>query len=81
MTIKVKFLAKDEIEEDAELLLAEYEDTIGGPIKLPVPVDDITTSHLALQLRFDDLHRLFDTPMLRGQPDILGAIWLRRNSY
>jgi hypothetical protein len=78
MTIKVKFLAKDEIEEDAELLLAEYEDTIGGPIELPVAVDDITTSHLALELRFDDLHQLFDTPMLRGQPDILGAIWVEK---
>jgi hypothetical protein len=49
MAIKVKYLTEDEIERDAKLLLAEYEDTIGEPIKLPVPVDDITTYHLALR--------------------------------
>ena len=70
MAIKVKYLTEDEIEKDAKLLLAEYEDTIGEPIKLPVPVDDIATSHLALRLGFYDLNR----PMLRSQPDILGAI-------
>ena len=78
MAIKVKFLREDEIEKDAELLLAEYEDTIGEPIKLPVPVDDITTYHLALQLGFDDLHKTLNRPMLRGQPDILGAIWVEK---
>ena len=41
MAIKVQYLTEDEIEKDAEVLLAEYEDTIGEPIKLPVPVDDI----------------------------------------
>jgi hypothetical protein len=60
------------------LLLAEYEDTIGAPIKLPVPVDDITTYHLALRLGFDDLHKTLNRPMLRGQPDILGAIWVEK---
>ena len=78
MAIKVKFLREDEIEKDAELLLAEYEDTIGEPIKLPVPVDDITTYHLALRLGFDDLHKTLNRPMLRGQPDILGAIWVEK---
>jgi hypothetical protein len=58
------------------LLLAEYEGTIGEPMKLPVPVDDITTYHLALRLGFDDLHKTLNRPMLRGQPDILGAIWV-----
>ena len=57
MAIKVKYLSEDEIEKDAKLLLAEYEDTIGEPIKLPVPVDDITTYHLALRLGFADLHK------------------------
>ena len=78
MAIKVKFLREDEIEKDAELLLAEYEDTIGEPSKLPVPVDDITTHHLALWLGFDDLHKTLNRPMLRGQPDILGAIWVEK---
>jgi Zn-dependent peptidase ImmA (M78 family) len=78
MTINVKYLTEGAIEKCAELLLSEYDDMIGEPVELPVPVDDITTSHLALELRFDDLHRLFDTPMLRGQPDILGAIWVEK---
>lgn len=78
MAIKVKYLTEDEIERDAKLLLAEYEDTIGEPIKLPVPVDDITTYHLALRLGFDDLHKTLNLPMLRGQPDILGAIWVEK---
>ena len=50
MSIKVRYLSKDEIELEAELLLAQYAETIGGPVKLPVPVDEITKYHLALQL-------------------------------
>jgi Zn-dependent peptidase ImmA (M78 family) len=78
MTINVKYLTEAAIEKEAEFLLSEYEDTIGGPIKLPVPVDDITTSHLALELRFADLHQILDIPMLRAQPDILGAIFVEK---
>jgi hypothetical protein len=74
MTINVKYLTEAAIEKEAETLLSKYEETIGERIGLPVPVADITTSHLALKLRFADLHQIFDTPMLRGQPDILGAI-------
>jgi hypothetical protein len=76
MTIKVRYLPEDEIEQDAELLLAEYKETTGAPIKLPVPVAEITTYHLALRLGFADLHQTLGVPMLRGQPDILGAIWI-----
>lgn len=74
MTIKVKYLSEDEIEKRAELLLSEYEYTTGELIKLPVPIADIATSHLALQLEFADLHEFFGIPMLRGRPDIFGAI-------
>ena len=76
MTIKVRYLSEDEIEKEAELLLAEYAETTGGPIKLPVPVEEITTYHLALRLGFADLHETLRIPMLRDQPDILGAIWV-----
>jgi hypothetical protein len=76
MTIKVRYLTEDEIERDAELLLAEYEETTGELIKLPVPVAEITTYHLALRLDFDDLHQALRIPMLRDQPDVLGAIWV-----
>jgi Zn-dependent peptidase ImmA (M78 family) len=76
MTIKVRYLSEDEIEQDAELLLAEYEETTGASIKLPVPVADLTTYHLALRLGFANLHQILGVPLLRGQPDILGAIWV-----
>jgi Zn-dependent peptidase ImmA (M78 family) len=74
MTIRVKYLSEAAIEKEAETLLSEYEETIGEPIKLPIPVADITVSHLALDLGFDDLHRILDIPMLHGKPDILGVI-------
>ena len=45
---------------------------------MPVPVTDITTYHLALRLGFGDLHQILRIPMLRGQPDILGAIWVEK---
>jgi Zn-dependent peptidase ImmA (M78 family) len=76
MKIKVRYLSEDEIEKEAELLLAEYAETTGRPIKIPVPVEDITTYHLALRLGFADLHETLRIPMLRDQPDILGAIWV-----
>ena len=42
MKIKVRYLSEDQIEKEAELLLAEYAETAGGPIRLPVQVEDIT---------------------------------------
>ena len=76
MTIKVRYLSEDEIEKEADLLLTEYVETTGLPIKLPVPVDEITTYHLALRLAFADLHETLRIPMVHDQPDILGAIWV-----
>ena len=80
MKIKVRYLSEDQIEKEAELLLAEYAETAGGPIRLPVPVEDITTYHLALRLGFADLHETLRIPMLRDQPDILGAIWIDKEA-
>jgi hypothetical protein len=74
--INVRYLSEDEIEKEAELLLDEYAETIGRPIKFPVPIDDITIYHLALRLGFADLHETLRIPMLRDQPDVLGAIWV-----
>ena len=76
MAIKVRYLSEDEIEKEAELLLAEYAETTAAPLKLPVPVEEITTYHLALRLGFANLHETLRIPMLRDQPDILGAIWV-----
>ena len=78
MTIKVRYLSEDEIEKEADLLLAEYAETTGASIKLPVPVDEITTYHLALRLGFADLHETLHIPMLRDRPDILGAIFVEK---
>jgi hypothetical protein len=50
---------------------------LGGPVPSACLVD-ITTYHLALRLGFDDLHKTLNRPMLRGQPDILGAIWVEK---
>lgn len=80
MTIQVRYLSEEEIERDSVMLLAEYEETAGTPIKLPVPVADITTYHLALQLGFADLHQTLGSPMLRDEPDILGAIWVDKET-
>jgi hypothetical protein len=80
MTIRVKYLSEDEIEKDAELLLAEYEDTAGEPIKLPVPVADITTYHLALRLGFDDLHQTLRIPCCAANLTSLVRSGSTRNS-
>src|SRR5262245_44265849 len=76
MTIKVPYMSEQEIEQDADLLIVEYQQTIGQVVKLPIPVEYITTYHLALRLDFADLHKTLGVPMLRDQPDILGAIWV-----
>ena len=78
MAIQVRYLTEDEIERDAELLLAEYEETAGEPVKLPIPVTEITAYHLALRLGFGDLHETLGIPRTHDQPDILGAIWIEK---
>jgi Zn-dependent peptidase ImmA (M78 family) len=80
MTIRVRYLSEDKLEQEAELLLAEYEETAGAPIKLPVPVAEIATYHLALRLGFADLHQTLGIPTLSDQPDILGAIWIDKET-
>lgn len=76
MTIRVPYLSEEAIEQDAEHLLKEYEETISRPIVLPVPVEEITTYHLALRLDFADLHDVLSIPQTGDQPDILAAIWV-----
>src|SRR5215469_5934019 len=80
MTIKVPYLSKDKIEQAAALLLAEYEETAGDSIKLPIPIVDITTYHLALRLGFTDLHQTLSIPKVSDQPDILGAILITKET-
>jgi len=67
---EVPFLTKQQIEDEAALLLAEYGQTHGPVIAPPVPVDDIVELYLKLTLEFKDLRRLF------GFGDVHGALWV-----
>jgi hypothetical protein len=74
--IKVPFLAEDQIERDAEALLAEFENKRGSRIVLPVPIEDIVEKHLKLRVEFDDLHHSLGIPRSGGEnSDVLGAIF------
>jgi Zn-dependent peptidase ImmA (M78 family) len=71
----VPYLAEEQIERDAALLLAEFSQGRGVAIQPPIPVEDIVEKYLKLHVEFDDTHRLFDVPRHPEQePDILGAL-------
>jgi Zn-dependent peptidase ImmA (M78 family) len=78
MTLRVRYIADETIERDAEALLAQYAHAKGVEIRAPIPIDDIVEKHLKLRVEFDDLRRLLGIP--RGgfgvETDIFGAIWL-----
>ena len=44
MPVKVPFLREEQIERDAEALLAEYERARGVRILPPVPIEDLSRS-------------------------------------
>ena len=69
MTINVKYLSEQQIERDAQALLAAYFHELGKPVQIPVPAEDILELHLGLSLDFDDLQSVL------GIPDVLGALW------
>ena len=77
MPKKVPYLPEEQIERDAEALLAEYAQARGVVIEPPIPIEDIVEKHLKLGIEFDDMHRLLGVPRsgLGLDPDILGAIW------
>lgn len=74
MTFQVRPLTKRQIEGESVRLLSEYRDTLGDKVKSPIPVEDIVTSHLAMDLEFADLHAAFEIPMQGDEPRILGAL-------
>jgi hypothetical protein len=76
MPKKVPFLKQEQIERDAEALLAEYECARGVQIDPPVPIEDILEKHLKLRVEFDDMHQLLGVPRSAPgrEPHILGAI-------
>jgi hypothetical protein len=76
MTVKVPFLPEEQIERDAEALLAEFERARCIRIAPPVSIEDIVEKHLKLGVEFNDMHQLFGVPRseLGEEPDILGAL-------
>ena len=75
MAMVVPYLSEEQIERDAEALLAEFARVRGITIAPPIPIEDIVEKHLKLRLEFDDTHRLFGIPRPVTDPDILGAIF------
>ncbi len=69
--MKVKFLPEKEIEVSANILLDGYKKQFDISLSPPIPVDEIAECHLELDLRFDDLCKLF------RRTNVLGAIWIK----
>jgi Zn-dependent peptidase ImmA (M78 family) len=70
MALKVKYLPKQNIEWNAQKLLAEYGGRYGEVVAPPIPVEEILEKHLKLTLEIDNLAARL------GHPDILGALWV-----
>src|SRR5205807_374640 len=66
----VPYLSRQQIEDEAVLLLAEYGNSHGQVTAPPVPVDEIVELYLKLTLEFKDMHKLF------GFADVHGALWV-----
>jgi Zn-dependent peptidase ImmA (M78 family) len=76
MPVKVPFLREEQIERDAEALLADFERARSIRIIPPVPIEDIIEKHLKIRVEFDELHELLDVARSREtDSDILGAIF------
>lgn len=77
MPIQVPYLREEQIERDAEILLAEYERARDAKIQRAVPIEDIAERYLKLGIEFDDMHVRLGVP--RPDPgsaaNILGAIY------
>lgn len=67
---RVPFLPDRHIEQEAEVLLAEYGQAYGVVTEPPVPVDEIVELYLDLSLEFHDMRELF------GVGDVHGALWV-----
>jgi len=75
MTKIVPYLIPKAIEQDADVLLAEYARARGVVIVPPIPIKDILEKYLKLRIEFDDMHNLFGIPRSDTDPDILGAMF------
>jgi len=66
----VPYRTKEQLQDEAALLLAEYGERFKAVTAPPVPVDDILECHLKLIFEIDDLKKRF------GIGDVLGALWI-----
>jgi len=70
-TSTVPYIPEKYIEEDAELLIAEYQRDRSPVTAPPVPAEQIMEAQLQLTVEIDDLCAMF------GSDDVLGAIWFK----
>lgn len=64
------YLRKEQIEEEANLLLSEYGQKFTAVTEPPIPVDEIIELHLGLTFEIKDMAQLF------GAADVHGALWV-----
>jgi hypothetical protein len=66
---KVPFVPAKHIEDEAQLLLAQWAQEHGAITAPPVPIEDILELHLGLTFEISELKTEL------GHPDVLGGIW------
>ncbi len=66
----VPYLTKEQVQQEASLLLAEHAARCGKPVSMPVPIEEILEFHLQLVFEMADMKRMF------GFGDVLGALWI-----
>jgi len=66
---RVPFLHDHQIEEEALLLIAEWEQSRGSVVEPPVPIEEILECHLRLECVIANLRGAL------GHADVLGGIW------
>lgn len=67
---QVPYLSKQQIEQEAKLLLAEFASERGTVAVPPIPIDEIAELHLKLSVEFKDMKALF------SYADVHGALWV-----
>lgn len=73
----VPYLREEEIERNAESLLAGFEQDRDVAVTCAIPIEDIVEKYLKLRIEFDDMHQVLGVPRsgIGREPDIIGAIF------
>jgi len=66
----VPYLTKHQIEDEVNVLLAEYSEQHAKIAAPPIPIDEIIEFHLGLVLELKDMRQLF------GMADVHGVLWV-----